>query len=83
MATYRPATVDDSAVLARMARDRRRAAEAASRPGKTQAWQTTDKVAGLLDHGSYEAGLNIDITDMTISAPELGAGDVDELCTLD
>ena len=46
MATYRPATVDDSAVLARMARDRRRAAEAAARPGKTQVWQTTDKVAG-------------------------------------
>lgn len=46
MATYRPATVDDSAVLARMARDRRRAAEVAARPGKTQVWQTTDKVAG-------------------------------------
>lgn len=46
MATYRPATVDDSAVLARMARDRRRAAEAVARPGKTQVWQTTDKVAG-------------------------------------
>ena len=45
MATYRPATVDDSAVLARMARDRRRAAEAASRPGKTQTYQTTGKVA--------------------------------------
>lgn len=46
MATYRPATVDDQAVLARMARDRRRAAEAAASPGKTQVWQTTDKVAG-------------------------------------
>jgi hypothetical protein len=46
VATYRPATVDDQAVLARMARDRRRAAEAAASPGKTQVWQTTDKVAG-------------------------------------
>lgn len=45
MAMYRPATVDDQAVLARRMRDRRRATEAAAIPGRTRTYQTTDKVA--------------------------------------
>ncbi len=83
MARYRPSTTDDFGVLARERRDRRRDLETALVPSKTQVWQTTPKVAEIMEHGSYKAGLNIDITEMTISAPELGAGDVDEICTLD
>ena len=83
MATYRPSTTDDSDVLARRARDMRRQAEAAAAPSRTMTYQAVDKIDYVLHHGSYKPGQDIDITDMTISALEMGVGQVDAICTLD
>lgn len=47
MAKYKPSTVDDSNAVARRMRSQRRALESALTPGKTQVYQTTDKVEGM------------------------------------
>ena len=80
MSIYKPATLSDAEVMARGQRAAKRRTEEAGIPGKTQTYQTTDK---LDDSLIYEAGDNIDITDGVISAPEMTRGEIDAICTFD
>ena len=80
MSIYKPATLNDAEVMARRQREAKRRAEEAGIPGKTQTFQTTDK---LDESQIYEPGENIEITGGVISAPEMSAGEVDNICTFD
>ena len=78
MSLYKPGTLDSQDVVSRWERRRRRLLNESATPGKTQIYQTTDK---LDDSLVYEAGDNIDITGGVISAPEMSAGEMDNICT--
>ena len=78
MSKYRPGTLDSEEVVARWRRKRKRLLDESSTPGKTQTFQTTDK---LDESQIYEAGENIEITGGVISATELSTGDIDNICT--
>lgn len=80
MSIYRPATLDDAEVMARRQRDARRRTEEAGIPGRTQTNQTSDKVG---EGQVVSAGANIEIVDGVISATEMSAGDIDNICTFD
>lgn len=78
MSLYKPATLDDGEVIARRQREQRRRAEEAGIPGKTQTYQTTEKLG---ESQVVTAGESIDITEGVISVVELSAGDIDNICT--